>query len=135
MEQRKQRKVAEKFRDLDLYSQHVKLTFDGGKTQFKTKVGALFTVLMVISSSVYALFKFVSLIQRQDVTVKVDLVDGFFDDKTEHTFYGNEIAIAFGMTKKSGKVDEDISMYGELSAYYKTWDMNLSESINEIPVR
>ena len=64
MEKQKQRKVAEKFRNLDLYSEQVKLTFDGGNTEYKTKVGALFTVLMVFSVLVYALFKFVSLIQR-----------------------------------------------------------------------
>ena len=50
--------------------------FDGGKTQFKTKVGALFSMLMVVSVLVYALIKFVSLVKREDANIKTDLLEG-----------------------------------------------------------
>ena len=67
----------------------------------------------------------------------MDLQEGFFDDKTEYAFKENEIAIAFGMTKFGGVVEEDISMYGELLAFYYGWDVNLTSdfAISETPVR
>ncbi len=75
----------------------MKLTFNRGETQFKTKVGALFSVLMVISVCAYAMYKLVSLVQREDVSVKIDLLEGFYEDKTESTTKENELAVAFGI--------------------------------------
>ena len=90
--------------------------FDGGKTQFKTKVGALFSMLMVVSVLVYALNKFVSLVKREDANIKMDLLEGYFESTYEHKTKENEFPLAYGLYKSSGEVPVDLSPYGELKA-------------------
>ena len=53
--------------------------FDGGKNQFKTKMGAFFSLLMILSVLAYALSKIVSMVLREDANVKVDTLEGFYD--------------------------------------------------------
>ena len=43
------------------------------------------------------MYKLVSLVQREDVSVKIDLLEGFYEDKTEYTMKENELAVAFGI--------------------------------------
>ena len=83
------------------------------------------------------MYKLVSLVQREDVSVKMNLLEGFYDDKTEYTTKENELAVAFGINKFEGKLQEDISMYGELKAFYLTWNifLNTTNTTDKIPVK
>lgn len=81
------------------------------------------------------MYKLVSLVQREDVSVKMDLLEGFYDEQTEYTTQENELAVAFGIYRYQGKVEEDISMYGELKAFYITWNAFLNTTVDKIPVK
>jgi len=96
--------------------------FNGGKTQFKTKVGAFFSMLMVLSVLVYALNKFVSLVKREEANVKIDLLEGYYGITDEYTTKENEFPLAYGLYKSNGKLPDDLSPYGELKALYYSWD-------------
>ena len=78
------RRIGNKFRELYTFSEGIQLSFAGGKTQFKTKVEAFFTVLMVVSVLAYALTKAVSLVKRDQVTITMDRLEGYYDPKTEY---------------------------------------------------
>ncbi len=110
--------------------------FNGGKTQFKTKVGALFSMLMVVSVLVYALNKFVSLVKREEANVKIDYLENYYESTYEYTTKENEFPLGYGLFKSYGKLPDDLSPYGELKAFYLTWDASTGTATQvETPVK
>ena len=61
-------KVRNKFKQADIFGRPVRLTFKGQDT-FKTAIGGLLTVLMVILSILYFSFGMLSLYQQQEALI------------------------------------------------------------------
>lgn len=116
------KRISNGFRSLDFFTEEVKFGFIRGQTKFKTKVGAVCSLLMTFGVLSFALARFVKMVSREDTTVKREVVEGFFETNHIFTTNENEFALAFGLVEYGVPLPEDFSEYGELRSYYRAWD-------------
>ena len=60
------RGIGKRFKSLDTFPETVQFTINGGEAEHKTKVGALFSLVMMCSVLAFGTSRFVKLIKRED---------------------------------------------------------------------
>eukprot|EP00347_Sterkiella_histriomuscorum_P008160 403346153 len=103
-----------KIRSIDMYGQPFQLTFKGEKT-FKTMIGAVITMMVLVSMISYIGFKLNIMFNRSDIkTSRLVMNDAQSDDPSITNVYDLGFDIAFG---KIGGYD---SKYADLSVNHMT---------------
>ena len=86
---------------MDTFSETVQLTINGGEAEHKTKVGALFSLVMMCSVLAFGTSRFVKLIKRDDTEIQVTEFVDFF--KQDYHFEGtNRFKLAFSIRDGDG---------------------------------
>ena len=88
-------------------------------------MGANLSILTILSVLIYAVFKFNSLVNRNDYKVQVYSQENFFEAKDEFT-YETGFTLAAGITSYDGNPDDitDPSI-GEVKFYMKSFGSGL----------
>jgi hypothetical protein len=61
-------------------------------------------------------------VKREEASVKIDLLECYYDPLEAYETKENEFPLAYGLFKSNDVLPEDLSPYGELKAIYLTWD-------------
>ena len=64
-------KLGKSFKSIDQFPETVKFSIHGEPPEFKTKVGAFFSLLMIIGVLTFGGFRMKKMIQRDDAEVKI----------------------------------------------------------------
>ena len=68
------------FTDLDVFSEPIRFTFDKGKTEFTTAIGAMATLLYISLILAYAMLKVIGMYQFVDSKVKRSTYPDYFNE-------------------------------------------------------
>ena len=74
----KKRGTRDSFRSLDQFSQNVNFSFDGGKVDFKTLLGATFTVFMMVGVFAYGLQKTTVMLKFLKYDVNTNIQNAYY---------------------------------------------------------
>ena len=72
--------MKKKFRNLDQYYETINFNYDGGKSQYKTYVGASMTLLLAISVLSFGIIRFHNMIKFVNSNVSTEIKHDYFND-------------------------------------------------------
>ena len=73
------RALLHQFRDIDGYSEQISFNFDGGKSQYKTYVGAMITFLLTLSVMSYGIKKLHNMFNHVNSNISEEVKVDFFN--------------------------------------------------------
>ena len=112
----------DKFKKLDHYAQQVKFNFDGGRTFFQTKRGALVSLINILIVLAFAVSRFIIMIGRDNNNIYQHQE---FDENLISISSENGFTFAFGISTfadKDTSTDQSLD-FGTLVAQYEKWDL------------
>lgn len=79
MKKRQDRGIDHLFEELDIFSQKVEFSFGHGKKKFKTKIGAFFAILTVLSALAFGAKRWIEMVNFVDAQIKTTTYENFYD--------------------------------------------------------
>ena len=74
----------------------MQFNINGGNAEFKTKMGALFSLVMMVMLVAFGASRFVEMTQRDNTQLQITKLEDHFD--IEYTYEGNDmLKIAYGL--------------------------------------
>ena len=106
------RRFGDSFKKLDQFPENVQFHIRDGQTDFKTKVGAFFSIVMTLSVFAFGLKRWVEMMQFVDASIKVTSMKDFYDnsfhlDSRDHLSFAISLGDAYG-----SDIDGDMKPYG-----------------------
>ena len=92
----------------------------GGEDEFKTNIGAFFSLLMILSVFAFSAFRLVTLVHKQDADLTITDLADFFDD--DYIFEGGDDLRYAAYVSDMNGFAVDVSSYGELFIAVDGWD-------------
>ena len=71
--------IMHQFRDIDSYSEQISFNFDGGKSRYKTYIGAVMTLLLTISVMSYGIKKLDNMFNHVNSNISEEVLVDFFN--------------------------------------------------------
>ena len=81
---------------VDLFSEPILFTFDGGKTDYKTFTGGISTLIYLGLLIAYAILKLINMSSFTDAKVSKSTAPDYFNDEFQYNTEGN--SFAFGIS-------------------------------------
>lgn len=103
---------------LDMFTEPVSLTYNGKDAQYRTKVGACFSILMMISLLTYGARKFLTMYTRQSIQISSHTEYNRIGETFTFNTNGTEFALAFGLSSYPVSQPTDLADYGSFVASY-----------------
>ena len=113
-----------RFKEIDQFSETVQFTFDGGKTKFKSYIGAIITLAMTITFLSFSFARMILMLKLSNSTVTRSVSTDYFSNDFNFNNTAYDFPIAFGINSFFNDITEDISDYGKLQAMYWHWGAN-----------
>ena len=107
------------FTDLDVFSEPIRFTFDKGKTEFTTVMGAIATLLYISLIMAYALLKVIAMYQFVDSKVSRTTYPDYFNEAFHYNTEGDPFAFGITAFQKFEPLNPD---YGSITAKYEQWN-------------
>lgn len=125
-------KLGENFLKLDGYAEPVRLHYNGGMVNFRTRVGSVITLLELACVLMFAINRILVMNAKDNPTVTsyLDLppTGVYFGESTNLTF-------AYGISTFAGGVEADQDDYVSISAQYTTWNQTTNFTNTPLLVR
>ena len=75
------KKIRDVITEVDMFTEPIQFTFDGGKTEYKTFTGAISTIIYLGLILGYALVKLVNMSTFSDANVSTSIAPDYFNDE------------------------------------------------------
>jgi uncharacterized metal-binding protein len=96
MLRRQFKKFGDVVTDIDMFSKPVQFSFDHGKTEYSTVIGAITTIIYLSSILSYALFKLANMSKFSDANVTNSVIPDYYN--SEFRYNAGSDSFAFGIT-------------------------------------
>jgi len=130
-------KLESALKSLDHFPETVQFNIAKQDPNFKTKVGAFFSLVMYVAVIGFSIQRFVSLITRADADTQITELNDFYD--FTHEFDGGkQVGFALGIGSLSLETYVDYSQFGQFRAFYFDWDLagdGINFSNPSVPLR
>lgn len=128
------KKIGEMFTDLDVFTEPIRFTFDKGKTEFTTFMGAIATLIYVSLIIAYSVVKMISMYTFVDSKVQKRIAPNFFNATYQYNTKEFDDTFAFGITafQDFKPLNAD---YGSITVKYEQWNATSDESSPPLKTR
>ena len=103
---------------LDIFTEPVSLTYNGKEREYRTKVGACMTILMMISLVSYGARKMVTMYSYSDARISSHIDFNEIGETYLFNTSDTEFSLAFGLTQYPVTELIDLDDYGTFVASY-----------------
>ena len=125
------KKIRDVITNVDLFSEPILFTFDGGKTEYKTFTGAISTLIYLGLIIGYGMLKLINMSSFVDAKVSKSTAPDYFNDEFHYNTERNPFAFGISEFQDSEPLNED---YGSITVKYEVWNAEY-DKIVELKMR
>jgi len=116
----KLRHCGKSFKSFDQFTEPIQLTHEGGKPAFQTRVGAFFSLVMIVSVLAFGVKRMIEMFQYVNADIKVTTLEDFHS--ADYIYTGSDqLWFAVAMADESSKVF-DAKLYGTFKFWVLEWN-------------